>query len=340
VSVYRSGVELMKGSSVRRGGIILGATFALEYGGGLPSPQVAYELIGPEGAPVLMALGGISATRHLTSTAEVPEAGWWEEFAGPDRPLDTSRFRVLCMDFLGGNDQTQGPRLQEGVFPRGSPGDQARLVARLMDELGIPGLHVFFGASYGGMVALQFAALFPERVERLVIVGATHRPPAIATALRCVQREAIRRCQKLGDAAEGLRIARAIGMVTYRSAPEFEQRFEPAPQFREGYATFPVQDYLFSRGDVFAERFLPEAVLCLSESIDLQQLEPERITVPTELFCAGSDFVAPPDLMLELSRRMAAPCRYTQYESLYGHDSFLKEVDLLGSHFTRILENG
>ena len=330
----------MKGSSVRRGEIILGETFVLEYGGELPSPQVAYELIGPEGAPVLMALGGISATRHLTSTAEFPEAGWWEEFAGPDRPLDTGRFRVLCMDFLGGNDQTQGPRLQEGVFPSVSPGDQARLVARLMDELGIPGLHVFFGASYGGMVALQFAALFPERVERLVIVGATHRPPAIATALRCVQREAIRRCQRLGDAAEGLRIARAIGMVTYRSAPEFEQRFGPAPRFRDGYATFPVQDYLFSRGDVFAERFLPEAVLCLSESIDLQQLEPERITVPTELFCAGSDFVAPPDLMLELSRRIAAPCCYTQYESLYGHDSFLKEVDLLGSHFTRILENG
>ncbi len=340
MSAYRSGAELMKGSSVRRGEIILGETFALEYGGELPSPQVAYELVGPEGAPVLMALGGISATRHITSSAEFPEAGWWEEFAGPDRALDTSRFRLLGMDFLGGNDQTQGPRLQEGVFPSVSPGDQARLVARLMDELGIPGLHVFFGASYGGMVALQFAALFPERVERLVIVGATHRPPAIATALRCVQREAIRRCQKLGDAAEGLRLARAIGMVTYRSAPEFEQRFETAPQFRDGHATFPVQDYLFSRGDVFAERFLPEAVLCLSESIDLQQLEPERITVPTELFCAGSDFVAPPDLMLELSRRIAAPCRYTQYESLYGHDSFLKEVDLLGSHFTRILENG
>lgn len=326
--------------SARREEFKLGGTFTLQHGGELVAPQVAYELLGPEDAPVLMALGGISATRHISSSTEYPEAGWWEEFAGPGRALDTSRYRLLGMDFLGGNDQSQGPRLQQGPFPSVSPEDQARLVALLLDELGILAIHVFFGASYGGMVALQFAALFPERIEKLVIVGATHRPPAIATALRCVQREAIRRCQALGDAAEGLRIARAIGMVTYRSALEFEQRFEPVPQFRDGRASFPVQDYLFSRGDVFAQRFLPEAVLCLSESIDLQQLEPERITVPTDLFCAGSDFVAPPDLMRELSRRIAAPCRYTRYESLYGHDSFLKEVDLLGSHFKRILDNG
>ena len=330
----------MEGIGVHRGEIRLGETFKLECGGELPSPQVAYELAGPEGAPVLLAIGGISATRHVASSADFPEPGWWEDFAGPDKALDTRRYSLLGMDFLGGNDQTQGPRLQDGPFPSVSPQDQARLIATLLDELDIPALHVFFGASYGGMVALQFAAMFPRRLEKLVVVGATHRPPAIATALRCVQREAIRRCMKLGDAAEGLRIARAIGMVTYRSAREFEQRFEPGPEFRDGHAAFPVQDYLFSRGDAFASRFLPEAVLCLSESIDLQHLEPERIAVPTELFCASSDFVAPPELMLELSRRINAPCRYTQYESLFGHDSFLKEVNLLGNHFKRILENG
>jgi homoserine O-acetyltransferase len=327
----------MHGTGTRREEIRAGHTFKLKHGGSLPSPQIGYELTGPVDGPVLVAMGGISATRHVCSSAGYPEPGWWEDFAGAGKALDTNRFRLLGMDFLGGNDQTQGPRLQHGPFPSVDPEDQARLLADLLDVLGISRLHVFFGASYGGMVALQFAALFPERLEKLVIVGASHRPPAIATALRCVQREAIRRCQRLGDAAEGLRIARAIGMVTYRSAQEFEQRFNAEPESRDGQLAFEVQDYLFSRGDDFARRFLPEAVLCLSESIDLQQLEPERITVPAELLCASSDFVAPPGLMLELSRRIAAPCRYTQYESLYGHDSFLKEVELLGAHFERIL---
>ncbi|MCJ7556938.1 MAG: homoserine O-succinyltransferase [Gammaproteobacteria bacterium] len=327
----------MHGISTRRGEIRVGQPFTLKRGGSLLSPQIGYELTGPEAAPVLVAMGGISATRHVASTAEYSGPGWWEDFVGPGKALDTSRFRVLGMDFLGGNDQTQGPRLQAGPFPSVDPEDQARLLAELMDLLSIPRLHGFFGASYGGMVALQFAALFPERLEKLVIVGATHRPPAIATALRCVQREAIRRCQRLGDAAEGLRIARAIGMVTYRSAQEFEQRFSAEPESRDGQLAFEVQDYLFSRGDEFARRFSPEAVLCLSESIDLQQMEPERITVPAELLCASTDFVAPPELMIELSRRINAPCRYTQYESLYGHDSFLKEVELLGAHFKRIL---
>jgi homoserine O-acetyltransferase len=327
----------MQGITTRRGELRVEKIFKLKRGGSLATPQIAYELSGPADAPVLMAMGGISATRHVSSSPEFPEPGWWEDFAGTGRALDTERYRVLGMDFLGGNDQTQGPGIQEGPFPSVDPEDQARLLAQLLELLGIQKIHGFFGASYGGMVALQFAALFPEKLERLVIIGASHRPPAIATALRCVQREAIRRCQQLGDSAEGLRLARAIGMVTYRSAREFEQRFSPEPKSRDGRLVFPVQDYLFSRGDEFARRFRPEAVLCLSESIDLQDLDPGRITVETELLCASSDFVAPPDLMIELSQQINAPCRYTEYESLYGHDSFLKEVELLGAHFRRIL---
>jgi homoserine O-acetyltransferase len=332
------GDALMQGQNSLRGEIRTGKAFRLDCGETLSSPQIAYELTGPEGAPVLAALGGISATRHVASSAEFPEPGWWEDFAGPGKALDTSRFRLLCMDFLGGNGLTEGPRIRDGSFPSIDPADQARLLAALMDLLGIPSLHVFFGASYGGMVALQFAALFPERIQRLVIVGAAHRAPAIATALRCVQREAIRTCLRLGHAREGLRIARAIGMVTYRSAKEFEQRFSPLPDFRGEEVAFPVQDYLFSRGDDFADRFLPEAVLRLSESIDLQQMDPSQVKTPSELFCASSDFVAPPELMRELGKRIDAPCQYTEFDSLYGHDSFLKEVELLGGHFKRILD--
>ncbi len=311
----------------------------LELGESVDAPRIAFEILGAPGAPVLMVLGGISASCHVTSSAELPEPGWWEAFAGAGKAIDTTRYRVLSMDFLGGNGDTEGPRNCDGPFPSVSPADQARLAAALLDELGIRALHAFIGASYGGMVALQFAALFPGRIGQLVIIGAAHRAPAIATALRSVQREAIRTAIRLGSAADGLRLARAIGMVTYRSADEFEQRFSSVPENHGDRLAFPVEGYLFSQGDKFARRFHPEAILRLSESIDLQQLEPERIAVPTELFCARSDFVAPPQLMAELAKRISGPVRYTEFDSLYGHDSFLKETGFLGRALDRILQD-
>ncbi len=178
---------------------------------------------------------------------------------------------------------------------------------------------------------------FPQRLGQLVVVGAAHKAPAIATALRSVQREAIRTAIRLGSPADGLRLARAIGMVTYRSAEEFEQRFSSLPEIQGDRLAFPVESYLFAQGDKFAKQFHPEAVLRLSESIDLQQLAPERIAVPAELLCARSDYVAPPALMAELAARVSGPVNYQEFDSLYGHDSFLKEVDILGAVFRRIL---
>ncbi len=322
---------------VTRGIVKCPGAFDLKLGGRIDSPCIAYEIVGAPNAPVVMVLGGISATCHVTSSADYPAPGWWEAFAGVGKPLDTNRYRVLSMDFLGGNGDTEGPRKNGGSFPSVAPEDQARLAAALLDELGIPELHAFIGASYGGMVALQFAALYARRIRQLVIIGAAHRAPAIATALRSIQREAIRTALRLGSPADGLRLARAIGMVTYRSAEEFEQRFSSDPDRQGDRLAFPVEGYLFAQGDKFARDFHPEAVLCLSESIDLQKLEPERISVPTELLCARSDFVAPPSLMAELAARISGPVSYREFDSLYGHDSFLKEVVILGGEIRRIL---
>ena len=317
------------------GTTMIAGELALARGGSVRDPQVAWEVAGPSDAPLIAAMGGISANRHVTSASE---PGWWKDFAGPGLGLDTHRYRVLGIDFLGGNGDTTGPRNQAQDLPAIDPIDQANLLARLLEQMEWPSLRAYFGASYGGMVALHFAALHPERLQELVVIGAAHRAPGIATALRTIQREAIRACESLGDTATGLRIARAIGMVTYRSEQEFDVRFDRKPDLGGGHAKFDVENYLFSRGDEFARRFHPKAVLTLSESIDLQEIDPASIGTPTELFCAETDFVAPVSLMTELRDRLSGPCRYTQFPSLFGHDAFLKETALLNEHFRRILD--
>ncbi len=322
---------------VEAGLITVEAPFSLEKAGPLSGLQIGYEMVGPPGAPVLLVMGGISASRHVASNQQDRRHGWWEDFAGPDRALDTSRFRVLCMDFLGGNGLTSGARSDPPCHGPVTPADQAHAFALLLKELKIPRAAAFFGSSYGGMVALQFGRLYPDRVQRLVVVGAAHRAPSIAMALRTVQREIVRETTRLGSAAAGLRLARAIGMVTYRSAAEFEQRFSRAAEITEQGVRFEVEDYLFSRGDVFAETFHPDAFLCLSESIDLQDMAPEAISVPADLVSFDNDFVAPPALMREMADRLGGPVEVREFESIFGHDAFLKERALLEPEFKRIL---
>src|SRR6184192_4320607 len=111
------------------------------------SSNVCYELAGAAGAPVVAVLGGISATRHVTSSAADPRAGWWENVVGDQRAIDTARFRVISFDYL--DRAANGPVTTD---------DQAHALAAALDHAGIDRLHGVVGASYGGMVALAFGA--------------------------------------------------------------------------------------------------------------------------------------------------------------------------------------
>jgi homoserine O-acetyltransferase len=126
--------------------------FRLHFGGELSRVEIAYRIAGADGAPVVAVLGGISAGRNVFRVRDgVP--GWWDGIAGPGKALDTDRFRVLGIDFLGGSQRTTGPGAGE-VFQSVSAHDQATCLTALMDHLGIAGLHGCIGASYGGMVTM------------------------------------------------------------------------------------------------------------------------------------------------------------------------------------------
>jgi homoserine O-acetyltransferase len=317
----------------REGVFELPAVLPLFFGRQLSGVRVAWRLVGDSG-PVVAALGGISAGRIVTTTPS--EKGWWADIVGPGAPLDTHRHRILGFDFLGGSGQTTGPQRGQADFPSVSAFDQAELLRLLLEHLRIERLQVIAGASYGGMVALAFAQRFPQLVEHVVAISAADRAHPMATAWRSVQRAVVRYALQHNDGAEGLRLARALAMATYRSAHEFATRFAGEAVQVEGRFRFPVEDYLLSRGDAYAASYIPEAFVCLSESIDLHRVDATQINVPTTLVAVREDQLVPLADMQALQARLPS-ARLIEISSLYGHDAFLKEVQALRTVFASLL---
>jgi len=290
-----------------------------------------FEIIGPDSAPVVVVLGGISATRHVASSEHDPSPGWWDDLVGPDRGIDTNSFRVLGIDFVDGGRRADGQPERTVTTV-----DQADAIARVLDALDIERLHAFVGASYGGMVALAFAELYPERLERVVAISAPHEPHPMSTALRGIQRRIVRLGLETGSACDALAIARGLAITTYRSTSEFSERFGTAPvRITENDATFPVESYLRHQGERFAQRWTPARFLALSLSGDLHRVNPRAIHTPAVIVAAEGDAIVPREQLEQLVVMLGGPAQLIDLPSSRGHDAFLTEPRALG----RILDN-
>lgn len=289
-------------------------------------PLLTHEIVGPEGAPVLLALGGISSTRHVVRNAVDPSPGWWEGVAGPGLALDTSKQQLLSVDFADGGRRPDG-RPERVVTTR----DQAALIVDVLDELGIAKVSAVIGASYGGMVSLALAEQWPERVGQLVVICAAHVPHPMSIALRAIQRRIVELGIETGRTSEGMALSRALAMTTYRTAGEFAERFDVAPAWSEGAAEFDVERYLLRAGEKFAARVAPERFLALSLSSDLHRVSPEHIHVPTTVIPAQGDTLVPPAHMRAMAERLPNLRGVHMLRSRVGHDSFLTEPRRLGA---------
>ena len=336
VPAANSLVALATNITVREGIFEIPGEMSLHHGGKLSDVRVAWRLAGPTSAPVVCALGGISAHRRVC-LAEDPRQEWWSQIAGPDRPLDVNQFRILSFDYLGGSGDSTGPE-PGTTFPSISSYDQAEVLARLLDHLGIRSLQAIAGGSYGGMVALAFGERHPERVGHLLVIGASDRAHPMATAWRSVQRQIVRFALDCGRPKDGLQLARALAMSTYRSSEEFSARFNGAPVVDGERFVFPVESYLFSRGGDYASRYRPESFLCLSESIDLHRVDAARIFVPTTAVAVREDQLVPLCDMRAMVARLPV-ARLHELSSIYGHDAFLKETEQLRRIFAVALES-
>lgn len=292
---------------------------------------VRYEVQGPQGAPAVVVLGGISAGRHLTPTPQDPSPGWWPGVVGVDHALDPRTHRLVGLDWIGG-----AATPWRAPCPV-TPADQARALAAVLDHLGLDRA-MLVGSSYGGMVALAFAAAHPHRVDRLLVLCAAHRSHPMATAVRTVQRGILRLGIEAGREQDAVALARSLAMTTYRSAHEFDGRFDWRDDTDAGDAPrFPVDGYLTARGADFAARFDAQAYLTLCTSIDLHQVDPSTITTPTTLVSVDSDALAPPWLVDELATAAPGVERHVRLSSPFGHDAFLKEVGPLSDVIRSVL---
>jgi homoserine O-acetyltransferase len=266
-----------------------------------------YELVGPSDAPVVVALGGISATRHVSE--------WWSPVVRAGGSVDVDRFRVLGVDYL--------------AHGRVTTHDQADAIADALDALEIDRVAAVVGASYGGMVALAFAERYPGRLDQLVVISAPARAHPMAVALRSIQRQIVALALDAGRPEAGVALARQLAVTTYRSAEEFGERFDAQS----------VLSYLRHQGDKFAARFSAERFLALSQSCDTHAVDPSRIHTPATLVAARGDSIVPLEQIQELADTLAGPSVLRVTQTFTGHDAFLAEPQAVGAIIRNSLLN-
>jgi len=293
--------------------------------GGQAHVSVPYELAGAPGAPLLIVAGGISAGRHVLSSAEFPDAGWWQ---AQTASLDQRRYRILSFDWFGADGLIDAPI---------DPADQATVAVRLLTDLGLGKAAAFIGASYGGMVGMHLAADHPERIGALLAISSAARPHPYSSACRALQRRAVALGQSGGDAAAGVALARALAMLTYRTPEEFAERFAAEPDIECGHVRVAAEAYLDAHGERHCRRMSATAYRRLSESIDLHRIDPSAIAVPLTLAGVDADALVPAADVRALAE-VVPGSRFHLIPSRYGHDAFLKEDGQVAAVITEFLE--
>ena len=302
------------------------ADFRLQSGERLGQTKLTGRLHGREGAPLVVVAGGISAGRFVHRT-ETNGLGWWSDAVSMGGPIDLRRCQVLAFDYAP--EAADGPDADISGTVTITTQDQARLLALLLERLGVETVAAFVGCSYGGMIALAFAELYPRWAQQLIVVSAAHRAHPQATAWRGIQRRILKLAQDAGRPEDGVALARELAMTTYRTAEEFGERFDTQAPTHAGQA-YPVCEYLTARGKAYRTHTTPSRWLSLSDSIDRHAVLPEAIPTPTTLVGFTSDRLVPIDDMRELAARLPTLWRLVEAPSLYGHDAFLKEDALVG----------
>lgn len=299
----------------------------LERGDRIARVDVHYRL---EGALNAARDNVVLVVHALTGTTNA--SAWWKGVIGADAAIDPTRHAVLCANLLGGCDGTTGPSNDHPqALPPFTTRDQATILALLLDALAVDAPLLICGGSLGGMVTLEFAASFPNRVRAAVVLAA----PAAQTAQGIAWNALMRRAIALGGVHDGLALARMTGMLSYRTPEGLERRFGRA---RSEGDTFQVSDWLAMHGDKLVARFDAASYGALIDAMDRHDVGRDRFGLSTALSAIGdrltgvgvpSDLLYPAECVREWTT--AAKATYVELPSVHGHDAFLLEVDRVSS---------
>ena len=345
--------------------------FVMHRGGVLKEVVVAYESWGAlsdNHDNVVLVFGGLSPSAHACSSELDPTPGWWEYMIGPDKAIDTNKFYVVCVNTLGScfgstspssiNPETNQPYGLD--FPDLSIEDVAKSAHHALLDLGIDHVHTVVGSSMGGMSSLAYALMYPQEVDHLVSISAATRALPFTIAVRSLQREIIR-CDpafKNGlyspdqEPTSGMVLARKLGLMSYRAAEEWHQRFNRArvstdrkSEDRFGIE-FEVESYLDYNAHKFVKTFDANSYLYLSRAMDLFDVADHGGSVnagltkvqakSTLIIGVETDILFPVHQQQEIAdgiRKSGRPVEFVQLDSINGHDSFLVDE----AHFAPVM---
>lgn len=342
------------------GDFVLDEHLLLECGRALARPTLHYAVYGRLNAARDNA---VLVCHALSGSALV--GSWWPEIFAPGAVLSLEQDCVVCINLLGSCYGSTGPGSVDPEtgetygpdFPLISIRDNVRAQAELLDSLGIRRLRLVLGGSLGGMQALEWTILYPERVERAVIIGVAPLS-AMGLALNHLQRQAIQsdpdwgggRYLPLRPPRRGLAQARQIAMLSYKSAALFEERFGRNPN-RNGEdpwglddhgggligGRFDIAGYLDHQGERFMDRFDANAYLAILRTMDTwdplhgHSAPAEvfgRISAQLSFIGISSDWLFPSEAVRNFActiRATGVRADYQEMISDHGHDAFLAE---------------
>ena len=334
----------------------------LDAGAVLAPWQIAYQSYGTLNAArsnAVLVCHALTGDQHVANAHPVTgKPGWWDTLVGPDLPLDTERYFVICANVVGGCMGTTGPastnpetgRPWGTDFPLVTIRDMVRSQAMLLDRLGIESLFCVIGGSMGGMQVLQWAASYPDRVFAAMPVATGARHSAQNIAFHEVGRQAVmadpdwrggRYYEHGVRPREGLAVARMGGHITYLSETALHRKFGRRFQDREAPtftfdADFQIESYLRHQGITFVERFDANSYLYVTRAMDYFELAADYGGVLAEAFRGTktrfclisftSDWLFPTRdsrATMHALNAAGASVGFVEIESDKGHDAFL-----------------
>jgi homoserine O-acetyltransferase/O-succinyltransferase len=341
----------------------------LQSGATIADYTLMYETYGSLNAAhsnAVLVCHALNASHHVAGTyaGDPKSAGWWDNMVGPGKPLDTDKFFVIGVNNLGSCFGSTGPMHPDphtgkpygANFPVVTVEDWVHAQARLADALGIGQWAAVMGGSLGGMQALAWSLLYPERLRHCVVVASTPKLSAQNIAFNDVARQAIMSDPDFhgGDyyahgvvPKSGLRVARMIGHITYLSnddmAEKFGRRLRAAAStgdygdYQFGFGIdFEIESYLRYQGDKFSEYFDANTYLLITKALDYFDPAREYDGDLTKTFAAteaefllvsfSTDWRFSPARSHEMVRALVNNRRrvtYAEIDAPHGHDAFL-----------------
>lgn len=356
--------------------ITLPGPLKMHRGGELPEVQIAYETWGElsrDKDNAVLIFTGLSPSAHAASSARDSTPGWWEYMIGPGKPIDTDRYHVICVNSLGSCFGSTGPASVNPLngepyrlnFPDLSIEDIAAAGHAVVQALDIPCVRAVVGCSLGGMSALAYTVHYPEETRNVVVVSGAAKATPHAIGVRSLQREIIRSDPAWMDGnyppdsepVLGMRLARKLGLISYRSAEEWDERFGRdmvSVQERQAFGMqFQIESYLEANAQKFIGTFDANSYLYLSRAMDWFDLgdHQERLIALSQ-FSAGKRALVigvASDTLFPLHQQQSVAAMLTEsgldvsfhaLDSIQGHDAFLVDKErfapLLGDFFLRL----